>query len=138
MIEHGVLVRHSFLPPATLGTLYLGAEKYAILEPPWKDNRTNVSCIPQGVYQCDFLARSGSGKYKRVWWLRAVPGRTAILIHAGNYPRHTWGCLLIGGRHGTVNNTPAVLSSRAALRRLRDQIGRNPFELTIIGGPADD
>jgi Family of unknown function (DUF5675) len=43
--------------------------------------------------------------------LDSVPGRTDIRIHAGNWPRDTEGCLLVGLQRGT----DMILQSRLAL-----------------------
>lgn len=88
-------------------------------EDPWNDNKNNISCIPEGVYQC----RPHSGvKYKNVWWVEDVPKRTAILIHQGNTTKNTEGCILVGNKLGTVGGRPAVLNSVATLNMLRETL----------------
>jgi hypothetical protein len=69
--------------------------------------------------------------------VQAVPGRTGILIHNGNLVSHTKGCILIGTKSGFLSGKPAVLNSRAAMRKLRDIIGEEGFNLNIIGGYHD-
>lgn len=126
------LLRDTYHHTATLGRLMTDSgHHFHILERPWLDNRNNVSCIPTGEYRCTFMARSGSGKYRNVYWLRQVPGRTGILIHNGNVVDHTLGCLIIGMSRGVLAGKPAVLNSRTALRRFVDEMGREPFKLTI-------
>lgn len=88
-------------------------------ENPWLDNQRNVSCIPPGVYQC--VPHSGQ-KYKHVWRLEDVPGRSAILIHAGNTIKDTQGCILPGLTLGKHLGLPAVLQSAVALNRLREAL----------------
>lgn len=87
------------------------------LEPPWKENRRGVSCIPCGLYS---LAWRTSGKYGRHLIVQATSPRELILIHSGNYPRHTRGCILPGMRKADLDGDgqPDVASSRAALRRV--------------------
>ena len=85
-------------------------------EDPWIDNKTNISCIPEGVYKC--VPHNGA-KYKDVWRLEYVPGRSAILIHAGNTEDDTHGCILVGLTLGELNGKPAILNSRKALDFLR-------------------
>jgi len=117
---------------ATLGVLRLpsGAELRTI-ERPWLDNAANVSCYPPGIYYCAWLERSGSGKYKRVWHVQNVPGRSGILFHAGNLVRHSLGCTLVGIRHGTLGGLPAVLSSGEGLNIMRAELGGRDFILII-------
>ena len=100
------------------------------LEEPWKNNAPNVSCIPAGKYIC----RPHTGaRFKGVWQVMDVPGRSAILIHAGNTTDDIEGCILVGLSHGRLNRKPAVLESRPAITWLRKCIGhKNAFELTII------
>ena len=52
------------------------------LELPWKDNTTNISCIPEGVY---IGKRRYSKKYREHMHITDVEGRSLILIHWGNY-----------------------------------------------------
>ena len=83
------------------------------LEPPWLNNRRNVSCIPDGTYRC---LRHQSDKYGSVWALQGVPRRSGILIHAGNVVDDTQGCILLGARIGWLHGSRAVLDSQKAIR----------------------
>jgi hypothetical protein len=117
----------------TLGVVTLPSGKQLkSLERPWLNNRSNVSCYPAGVYQCKWLERSASGKYKRVWHVQAVPNRTGILWHKGNIVTHTLGCTLIGKSHGRLGGFSAVLSSGAALAVMRRELAGQDFTLLVI------
>lgn len=97
------------------------------LEPPWRNNEKNVSCIPVGTYPLrlrnwgDWYQKAI--KHKRLGSLSEpgmievckVPGRSAILIHWGNFPEHTEGCLLVG--NADPDNKVAVWSSVATYER---------------------
>lgn len=86
------------------------------------------SLIPAGTYTC----KPFSGvKYKDVYEVCNVPGRTVILIHNGNFEKETLGCILVGLKGGSMQDQPAILDSRQALDKLRSLIGRNDFELEI-------
>ena len=52
------------------------------LELPWLDNKRNISCIPEGEYEC---VRYKSTKRGIVYKVLAVEDRSDILIHIGNY-----------------------------------------------------
>lgn len=117
---------------ATLGMLHVPGldEPIYTLEEPWRDNQRNISCIPTGLYRC--TPHNGT-KFKNVWRLESVPDRTAILIHAGNTVDDIEGCILVGMRHGKLNDKRAVLSSALALQHLRNHIGtQNSFTLHVI------
>ena len=103
------------------------------LELPWLNNAINKSCYPEGDYICKWLERSASGKYKRVWHVQNVPGRTGILWHAGNYLRNTNGCTLPGMSHGDR----AVWQSGKALNLMRSELGGRDFLLAVRGNKAE-
>ena len=134
------LLRVSSGEHGTLGVLAAdGADTIHVMEPPWRDNRRNRSCIPAGTYT---VVPHISPRFGRCLLVTAVEGRSHILIHAGNlggdvelgYRTHTRGCLLPGARRGWLHvgarRQRAVLASRPALRRLTAW-ARGPFELEI-------
>lgn len=125
------LVRAFMDSKVTLGMLRVdGIEHPPIytLELPWKDNRPNISCIPTGVYRG---GPHNGARFKDVFALQDVPGRAAILIHAGNRTADIQGCILPGMAAGTMHNEPAVLESQAAMKGLRFFLGTEPFTLSI-------
>lgn len=63
------------------------------LELPWLSNAKKISCIPCGSYR---LVKHYSRKFGRCFSIKAVPNRSHILIHVGNYKRDTLGCILVG------------------------------------------
>lgn len=106
------------------------------LELPWKDNESNISCIPAGTYLCTYRY---SKKYSRHYLLHNVDGRTYILTHSGNLAgdvskglkTHSHGCILVGKYHGSIKKQFAVLCSKPTLRRLVDHFEKQSFELEI-------
>ena len=97
-------------------------------EDPWNDNKPNISCIPEGIYEA--VPHSGV-KYKNVWVLKNVPARSAILIHNGNTNKDTEGCILVGNGFALINGVQGVVNSIATLTQLRT-ILPDEFELEII------
>lgn len=79
------------------------------LEPPWRKNLPNISCIPDGSYQ---LQRVVSPKYGDVFEVQDVPGRSHVLLHWGNKVDDTEGCILVAEKFGILADQPAVLTSR--------------------------
>lgn len=149
------LVRHSYGKTETLGYLFVGGQIFATLEEPWsndpdgpggqrREGGKHESCVPDGVY---VLKPHNSAKYPNTWALvnhdlgvyhlpGDIPpgqkwGRSAILIHSGNVPSDTQGCLLVGMRHGWIEGQNAVLESRNALEQLRAALGTEEIYLQI-------
>ena len=125
----------------TLGVLAgSGLEPVHVIEPPWRDNRRNRSCIPADVYT---VVPHVSPRFGRCLLVTGVPARSHILFHAGNvggdvergFHTHTHGCLLPGLRRGRIKVRgrvqAAVLSSRTAFRHVMAWAGGQPFELEI-------
>ena len=102
------------------------------LELPWRNNRDFNSCILAGEYVA--VPRIATKKFPyQHFILRAVPERDYILIHSGNYPRDTEGCILVGMTADAKR--PAVWNSRRALRKLREWAPHG-FRLRVERIPA--
>lgn len=101
----------------TLGVMWLNERHHPIytLELPWKDNQQSKSCIPTGNYLC--MHHTGT-RFPDSFILDDVPGRSAILIHTGNYTRDTYGCILPG--LGVLPDRPMVTRSHDAMNILRE------------------
>jgi|TARA_B110000977_G_C11052861_1_gene482961 hypothetical protein len=119
----------------TLGvlTLFDGLDKIfecKTLELPWKDNKTNVSCVPKSVYK---VLHRTSEKYKKHFILQDVRDRRYILIHQGNFNTDTRGCILVGSSFRQVNNDSLldITSSKRTLSQLLEATEGEVFELTI-------
>ncbi|MCL1888996.1 MAG: DUF5675 family protein [Desulfovibrionaceae bacterium] len=123
----------------TSGLLAGSGLSLVTLELPWKDNLPKCSCVPPGVYTC--RARL-SPRFGMVIAVADVPGRTDILIHAGNWAgdaglgfrSDSRGCILPGRTLGELAGQRAVLGSREALEDLLVWAGEDEFILEIIGG----
>ena len=74
------------------------------------------TAIPEGCYR---LAMRKSRKFgKMMPYLLDVPEFTDIMIHTGNFPKHTEGCILVG--YNTVRGL--VLKSRDAFEKIMEKI----------------
>lgn len=98
------------------------------LERPYINNERNVSAIPEGIYKAVAVH---SPKFGRVYEITDVPGRTNILIHAGNTADDTEGCIILGKEFGIIKGERAVFRSREAIAELKEVLNNNPFELEI-------
>lgn len=115
-----LLIRDTFTDKSTIGKLYFDGEFYGhTLELPWKDNEKRVSCIPKGVYEVK-KRHTEESKYKyEHLHILDVENREMVLMHVGNYPKNSKGCILLG-------NTRAlnfVGESRKAFYKLMYDLG---------------
>lgn len=101
----------------TMGRMWCKGFQCFTLELPWLNNLTSISCIPAGVYDYFFRESPSNGN---VLELKDVPNRTYIQIHAGNYRRHTEGCILVGDRFMFIDgdSVPDVGNSKNTLGEL--------------------
>ena len=92
-----LLIRDTFTDKSVIGKLYLNTEFYGhTLELAWKDNQNRISSIPKGVYKTvKRFSEKSKYKYEHLHILD-VPNRKLILLHIGNYPKNTKGCILLG------------------------------------------
>ena len=86
--------------------------------------RTDVA-IPAGFYPVTLTMSPRFGEVLPL--IGNIVGRNGIRIHAGNYPRDTAGCILVGVADlsyppiGSSNQPqPRLLSSRRTLKKLRE------------------
>ena len=126
----------------TFGRLTFGAHSLMTAELPWRDNLVQRSCIPPGVYQCHMVR---SPKFGRVYHVRDVPGRSAILLHSANlagnvdlgWQAQLWGCIAPCRKLGRLRNRFGVMQraglvSRSAVDELHDWAGGKPFTLEVL------
>lgn len=116
------LIRDIFTDKSVTGRLYIDGQEscfcYTLedvdryLEEDLTKKVKGASAIPIGEYR---VIRTVSPRFKKVLpRLLAVPGFDGILIHSGNSPKDTSGCILVGeGR-----SKDWVSSSRLAFNRL--------------------
>jgi len=120
----------------TLGALTIFDELEKVfecktLELPWKGNKTNVSCIPKGVYH---VSHRWSEKYGDHLIVEDVEGRTYILIHVANYVSQIEGCIGVGKTFADINSDGVIdiTSSKATLKKLVDIVPIEGITLEII------
>jgi hypothetical protein len=113
-----VFIERSYKKKGTNGILYIdGVQQGYTIELPWQNNKHQVSCIPEGVYQ---LATRRSAKLGNHIQVMDVPERDLILIHpANNALAELEGCIapvtaLTGAGQGT--------QSRSAFESLRRKV----------------
>jgi len=120
----------------TFGVLILENFFSWTCELPWKDNQSNISCIPIGEYKAIPYPSKHFGK---VYLVLGVTGRIGILTHSGNiggdvslgYKTHTHGCILQGKYIGQVYNQDAILYSRPTMNRFLEKANNRKLKLVI-------
>ena len=123
----------------TTGTLvvFSGAKKICeckTLELPDLGNQRNMSCIPEGEYDCEKWLNTSKGDVIRVL---NVPGRDGILIHRGNFAAggkvDTKGCILVGTNWDDINGDGNldVIQTGVAMGRLMESV-TDKFKLHIL------
>lgn len=113
----------------TIGVMRYNGFECFTLELPWLENAQNISCIPAGTYQCK---KHFSHKFGDCVSVNNVAARTHVLIHSGNYTRHTQGCILVGESVKDMNSDGEidVSNSRITLVKLLAELPRE-FQLVI-------
>ncbi|HKB43232.1 MAG TPA: DUF5675 family protein [Chitinophagaceae bacterium] len=72
----------TYYPNGTNGDLLLNGDKIcSTIELPWKENKPQVSCIPEGKYE---LKKRYTPRFGNHFILMNVPNRSFILLHAAN------------------------------------------------------
>lgn len=122
-----VLLLRRYMTEEATGGLVLGPSGMQLhsLELPWKNNQFRISCIPEGIYVCKWHL---SPKFGWTYLVTGTEPRTNILFHVGNYPKNSWGCILLG-KTAELNR---VWNSRVALQEFYMKLAREPFKLEIM------
>ena len=75
-------LKRTYHPSGTNGQLLLnGVLVCYTIELPWKENRRQISCIPEGRYE---IQKRFTPRFGEHFILRDVPQRDYILLHAAN------------------------------------------------------
>lgn len=114
----------------TVGRASVGDFNFWTLELPDLNNKRNISCIPEGEYQC-FMRNSP--KNGDVFQLKGVEDRTYIQIHSGNYTSQIEGCILVGDSVKFLNadGIPDITNSKNTLSKLMELL---PDEFIVSVG----
>lgn len=131
------LIRFSSDDQGTKGILIAPGFTCCTLELPWKENKCNISCIPESIYNAYIR---WSNRFGTTYYLKDVPGRSFILIHKGNlagdktkgFKTDVEGCILLGNRFGLLNNQLAVLNSRITFDNFMHHTDNEILQIEII------
>lgn len=127
-----MLVRDSFSSSSTEGVLFVDSLPFCNTLEPAQGKKVKYGkgcCIAPGIYSIDFHYSPKFGKYMLT--LCGVRGRSGILIHSGNTPKDSAGCILVGKRE----NVGVLANSRDTLNMVFDRclkvIGKEPITIII-------
>lgn len=114
----------------TIGRLSYDHFNCFTLELPWRENKTDISCIGAGAYECE---KYFSPKHGLVILFKNVLSREMIEIHAGNFTSQILGCILVGDsiKHLNGDAIPDVTNSKNTLANLLECLP-NEFITEII------
>lgn len=127
------LKRVSNTDHGVFGVLMEGAIPFAVtLEPPWRDNKENESCIPVEMYRCEKYV-SPQAWIGMTFKITGVEGRSDILFHKGNLDDDTLGCVLIGEMFEPLNGIPGIQKSGKGFSEFMQRLdGEDRFALSIM------
>lgn len=144
-IETVRLVRGPSTEQGTPGRLYAPASIFDTLEPPAPEHDATHPRIPAGTY---LAKKIGSPRFPDRYVLQAVPLRSGIVIHPGNYAgsidagyqSDSNGCILIGRAAMLLNvkkeQQRALVLSRSTLKGFEEMMQGKDFLLQVID-PTD-
>lgn len=109
-------------------------------ELPWRENQSNLSCLPDGGYN---VVWTYSPAFRReMYLLLGTHPRSGIRKHSANFMgdrtkglrSQLYGCIALGERLGWMDGQKALLLSAPAVRRFESYMERKPFRLEIVNG----
>lgn len=128
------LMQREYLKDRVLGTLTFFNDNVEIgrfytLERPWLDNARSKSCIPTGTYEVEL---NNTKAHPNTFRVLDVKDRSGILMHIGNYPKHSEGCILVGLVKTDLDNDGVmdITNSTLAIEKMNQLINKN-FKLII-------
>lgn len=124
-----ILTRDISTPNFTLGKLSLPDAGYFSVEPPWKNNAPDISCIPTGKYQ---IIISYSPHFGRAMpHIIGVENRDGILIHDGSSVVNTEGCIVIGMQRTSNGVGLSKMAFDDFYPRLQAELAKGPTWIVI-------
>lgn len=128
-----LVIDRKFYKDCTTGRVSFGNFQCHSLELPWKNNKTDISCIPNGIYHCEKIHSTTLG-----WCFRVlnVPFRTLVRGHSGNFTSDILGCIVFGDSIKDINHDSIldVTNSKDTFTKLMVKL---PDKFTLeIGQPV--
>ena len=125
-------LNRAYLDDCTIGKIfYKGEWQTYTVEPPYKSNQENISCIPPGLYNLEtYSSKKHPNVFRLVNHALNVGDenylRDNVLIHILNFPCETLAC--IGPGLKLHPKKWGVRDSKKAMNKLRDLIYKNDIK----------
>ena len=88
-----ITLHRSYFEEGTNGTLFIDGTFFCFtIELPWKDNKRNISCVPEGSYE---IEPRFSKKFEHHLIVKDVSERSFILIHPANDAKKSFWVVLL-------------------------------------------
>lgn len=123
-------------PQGTFGVIKIRDNIFYTGELPWRDNLSNISCVPPGSYE---VRETFSPRFRRLLYqVINVPNRENIRIHPANlmggegYLCQLNGCIALGEKLGTIEKQKAILISAPAVTKFMSLLNHQPFTLEVV------
>lgn len=126
-----VITRTKDTGKQTLGELVFEDFECFTLERAWKDNQSNISCIPKGQYG---LKWTFSPKFMRYMYeVVKVPKRSGIRLHSVNYFFDLLGCIALGSGYKDLNKDGEldIINSRVTVKKFEELLNKKDAILII-------
>jgi hypothetical protein len=114
------------------GTLFYNGKFICnTIELPWKNNKTGISCIPEGTYDLKLRYSEHLGEHLQ---LSEVPGRKWILIHTANdAKRELRGCIApVSKLNGKGKGSNSKRAMDILIRTVKSLARKNEHNILII------
>ena len=115
--------RFKNIPDGTIGKLTITDDGKRLfecftLEPAGADTTQSGKDrrIPAGRYQMQWHNSPSQRRICPLLWNESVPKERYILIHPGNFPKDTAGCILVGDGHSAAGVTNSVKTFNALFK----------------------
>lgn len=121
----------------TYGTFTSGEFNCDSLELAWKNNKSNISCIPAGQYTATWTQSNRltklTGHPYFTYEILNVPNRAGIRLHSSSYCHDLLGCVTIGnyGIDLDKDGELDISSSRVTLNNFVTLMNKEDFTLFI-------
>lgn len=142
MSNYVTLNRFGYTPQGTFGVIRVptvDGKKFSCytVERRWKENKQNISCIPEGWYplrkrESPIVERTSNEKYTEGWEICNVLNRTFIMIHPANTIKGLKGCVAPGKELGFIYGMWAVTDSVNTFYELMEALNvRKEWEIKV-------